>query len=754
MTRIASLRLLAFAVAIRLAAPSPAAAQGDDRPVLSPLPAASSVRTAAAGARILRQLYFIADFNDGALLGDTLYRRFSGNARLRAWYVANLARTVRAGEAAALTARIDTTSRDPWTLASRVFALIYDPAYRRSALAQASRLGERARSLAPHDPEFAWLAAIARFSATQDKWGDVVAYVDSIASLAGNPAELQVVRANALYYLAIMKPPIDTAKREAAYRAYAAARAADSSNFNAIFFAADRLESVHNDDALALIRRAVARSPRATAVRSEYWSTINSRKNIPAEERKAQIAADRAQYLTLTDSAPWALASVISSMRYPKPELGIAALEDRLLAKAPQSGWAENLLLTRTRQWAESLSVARDTTRPGPRPDSIAMKLRYQLALEDFINRPWHVSDQALGEGAISLFMSVRDDSTYPTEKLVKAVKLMVAGGLEGNATITHLQGAVALADRKVEARYAEKLAREGGKLADENIANYPATVFSTMGEREDAMFDADAQTRDALGWIFFNEGRIADAGKEFERSLDLSKKSAITYYHIGRMRSAQGRPDDAELSYAQGLTVRYRGTNPNRRQLEAIYRKNHGSMDGWGPYLAALEEKERTSRRAKILEGQAKDPKAANAFQLANLEGRMISSDSLKGRLAVVNFWGTWCGPCVAEMPELQQFYDKYRADSSVMVLTISNDKDLQELKDWMAKRKYSITTLWDGGDPGYTASTNVAAWPTTWFIDRDGNIRFTAIGNSGALVEEWSWRLEAMRARPVVVP
>jgi thiol-disulfide isomerase/thioredoxin len=176
--------------------------------------------------------------------------------------------------------------------------------------------------------------------------------------------------------------------------------------------------------------------------------------------------------------------------------------------------------------------------------------------------------------------------------------------------------------------------------------------------------------------------------------------------------------------------------------------------MDGWAPYLAALVEKERTTRRARIVDARAKDPKSAKVFQLTSLDGHTISSDSLKGRYIVVNFWGTWCGPCVAEMPELQQFYEKYRGDSSVAVLTISNDKDLQELKDWMAKRKFTMPTLWDRPEVSYVGSTGVAAWPTTWFIDRDGKIAFTAVGNSGALVEEWSWRLEAMREKAVTIP
>ena len=127
------------------------------------------------------------------------------------------------------------------------------------------------------------------------------------------------------------------------------------------------------------------------------------------------------------------------------------------------------------------------------------------------------------------------------------------------------------------------------------------------------------------------------------------------------------------------------------------------------------------------------------------------MTTDGLRGRYAVVNFWGTWCGPCVAEMPELQQFHDKYRADSTVAILTISNDKDLQDLKDWVAKRKLTIPTLFDDG---YVNAAGILAWPTTWFIDRDGRVQFVAIGNTGALVEEWSWRLEAMRAGRAVTP
>ena len=65
---------------------------------------------------------------------------------------------------------------------------------------------------------------------------------------------------------------------------------------------------------------------------------------------------------------------------------------------------------------------------------------------------------------------------------------------------------------------------------------------------------------------------------------------------------------------------------------------------------------------------------------------------------------------------------------------------------------RVIALPTLFDDG---YVAKTaQIRAFPTTWFIDPDGRVQFSAIGNTGALVEEWSWRLEALRAAASAVP
>lgn len=309
-----------------------------------------------------------------------------------------------------------------------------------------------------------------------------------------------------------------------------------------------------------------------------------------------------------------------------------------------------------------------------------------------------------------------------------------------------------ALSNRKLELTYAEKLAREGMKHTARYLNDMPGYFFTSVGEQADALDYANASLYQHLGWVHYTAGRLPQAEKDLLRALELTKRNVNIYYDLGRIQAAQGRDDEAELTYAQGMTIRYRGVNPNRAELARLYEKKHGSISGWESYISALEEKERTTRKNKILATRDTAPKVIPAWSLADLTGRVVKSDSLRSQTIVVNFWGTWCGPCVAEMPELQQFYDKYKNDTSVAIFTISNDKDLAELRDWMGKRKLTIPTLFDDG---YVAKlAQISIFPTTWFIDNTGKIQFKAVGNTGALVDEWSWRLEATKAGAVIQP
>jgi thiol-disulfide isomerase/thioredoxin/tetratricopeptide (TPR) repeat protein len=726
-------------------------------------PSASQFKTAADAARGLRQLYFEADYFTGAAIGDTLTRRFPKDSKVRAWYVANLGGARLNSIADSITTKTDTLSRDPWALAARAFARSNSPAPSKIAGAEATRLARRARMLAPRDPDFAWLITRSLY-ASGPYLGDqnaVIAFVDSVGPRVGNPVEMQALRAEALYSAAypVGLPTTtasqgpDSAKLNAAMRAFDAARTTDSMNYQVAYDLAARLVRTDEAAGLRYAKLAVTLSPRAPYARTLYWSQLNTQKDRTSAQRQAAVEADRAEFLTLTDSAPWALAMVVQSMRSPtKRDPAAAALEDRILAKAPHSAQAEDIMLSRVNQWRDSLFAARDSARPGPKSDSNVVRRRYLDSSWAFIEKSWVANPATRDQAVTSLFFEIREDTAYPADKLGTVVRQMIAGTSGGAPSFRYGEGARALAKRNVDLAYAAQLAREGLKHTATYLDDFPGFRFTSLGDKADVLDGHNASLYDDLGVVYFTQGSYADADRELSHALELTKKNHLIYYDLGKLRAAQGKDEEAELLYAQGMTVRVRGVNPNRQELQRLYEKRNGSIDGWESYISSLEEKERATRKAKILGARITDAKNAPSFRLADLNGKVVSSDDVRSRYLVVNFWGTWCGPCVAEMPELQQFYDKYRGDSSITILTISNDKDLAELRDWMSKRKLSIPTLFDDGYVGKTAQIHV--FPTTWFIDRDGKVQFSAIGNTGALLEEFTWRLDALRAGVPIRP
>ena len=124
---------------------------------------------------------------------------------------------------------------------------------------------------------------------------------------------------------------------------------------------------------------------------------------------------------------------------------------------------------------------------------------------------------------------------------------------------------------------------------------------------------------------------------------------------------------------------------------------------------------------------------------------GSPVVSDSLRGKIVVLHFWGMWCGPCVAEMPDFEHWYESVRADTAVVVITVDyQDADHHALERFAQKRHLLFPILLDDD---YVDKTRVHAFPTTWFIDRAGQVAFTREGWSEALAEEFNWRVELLR-------
>ncbi len=111
--------------------------------------------------------------------------------------------------------------------------------------------------------------------------------------------------------------------------------------------------------------------------------------------------------------------------------------------------------------------------------------------------------------------------------------------------------------------------------------------------------------------------------------------------------------------------------------------------------------------------------------FQLATLEGEELDSASLYGDIVVLNFWATWCGPCVKEIPDLRAIEDAGQA----RVVAISLDENAKEvLPSFVAKHKINYTVLLGETDTG--SQFGVWALPYTLVLDQESQVFRTYTG------------------------
>ena len=286
----------------------------------------------------------------------------------------------------------------------------------------------------------------------------------------------------------------------------------------------------------------------------------------------------------------------------------------------------------------------------------------------------------------------------------------------------------------------AEKLSKQSVDMLQGLIDHPIPTPFTPKSlSKKGAQFSWNASA-DTYAYILWKEGKSSEALPYMKKVYDLTSTEVNSIEHYSQILAGVGQ-------YAEAINVIEKGfrdgqsSQVTKDELKKDYIKVKGSDAGFEQYLASLEAIAKAKTLADLAKTMINQP--APAFTLKDLDGNTVSLSDLKGKVVIVDFWATWCGPCKASFPGMQLAVNKYKDDPNVKFLFIDtweNGKDYEAgVRKFITANNYTFHVLIDEkNDAGRQAKVvtafDVSGIPTKFVIDKTGNIRFKYIGYSGS--------------------
>jgi thiol-disulfide isomerase/thioredoxin len=275
---------------------------------------------------------------------------------------------------------------------------------------------------------------------------------------------------------------------------------------------------------------------------------------------------------------------------------------------------------------------------------------------------------------------------------------------------------------------------------------------FKTEKEWNEYVLDTRSMDWQLLGDVYLARGKPDSAVTAFGEAYQLSRGEDpdIAHRYVATLGAA-GQFGKA-VDMGMDAVAKAQDTDSLITEVKHSFAKLKGSAtfealadakkDEFALRLTHAREQKSAAMRAKVEKARIHQP--IFDFSLSDLEGKPVRLSSLKGKVVIMDFWATWCGPCKQSFPLLQKVAEKYRKNPAVVILAIdcwerqpTPAATLATVKQFQTSNKYTWQVLLD--NEGEVASKyGVTGIPTKFVVDRKGSIAFKSIGFSGPDMEE----------------
>ena len=228
-----------------------------------------------------------------------------------------------------------------------------------------------------------------------------------------------------------------------------------------------------------------------------------------------------------------------------------------------------------------------------------------------------------------------------------------------------------------------------------------------------------------ATGHLGKTDDAIALATKGYK-----SYPSASGAREVARWMEKAGRNMDAVRMYAEAFTaLDPKNTDvdraKDRARMSALYRKEKNTEAGLGDIVLDAYDRMHTASEALTAKQKLRDPNAKVSdpmeFTLNAIEGSPLKLASLRGKVVVMDFWATWCGPCRVQHPLYEQVKQRFKGRDDVVFVAINTDEDPSLVKPFLEQQGWSKNVYFEDG---LSQLLRVSSIPTTVVIDKKGQI------------------------------
>ena len=320
------------------------------------------------------------------------------------------------------------------------------------------------------------------------------------------------------------------------------------------------------------------------------------------------------------------------------------------------------------------------------------------------------IQDDACALNYSEQLIALRPDDS---EIMMLAVDLLQKKGDE--ASLTRASGYVSrVLDRIDKATAAEKPPRVSLAEWQQHHDELRAALYNLRGQIEKSQHDYESATKDLRMSYSIRPNAVAaeQLGELAEMNRDYP--TAVQEYLLAFVL-----PEDGPVGKVNRREV--------RKRLGNVWRQLHGSEQGLGEAVLAQYDLLGTVTSAVNPVARNKDAKDAYAFVLRQLNGAPLPLAPLHGKVLVLSFWATWCGPCRELEPQFVQVAKGYTGNPDIAFYAVNTDEDESLVAPFLAHEKWDVPTVYADGLDEFM---KVDSLPTVLLFDRTGKITYRING------------------------